>query len=155
MSALTFNETLKLEHVFKAPIERVFAAWTNAEMLAQWFGPEHFSVVNVEANCQKNGRYDITFESPDKNLIRHYGVYLEVDKPTTLIFTWEIENQSCQGSVGHKATTIVELNFIPQGQTTLLQLKHEKLPDDVAFNGHRFGWMSSFDSLSTLLEQQR
>lgn len=40
MSAAAFVETLLLEREFNAPIERVFAAWTQAEVLAQWFGPE-------------------------------------------------------------------------------------------------------------------
>ncbi|MFT5115388.1 MAG: hypothetical protein ACI8P9_004739 [Parasphingorhabdus sp.] len=30
-------------------------------------------------------------------------------------------------------------------------LSHEKLPDQVSHDGHRFGWQSSFESLSRYL----
>lgn len=145
-------ETLELQREFNAPIERVFSAWAEADVLAQWFGPESFSVIKAEVDCRLNGKYDVTIESPDKKIIRHFGEYVEVDEPNTLIFTWELENQDCQGSKGQKATTLVELNFISLGATTtMLKLKHEKLPDQTAFDGHRFGWLSSFDCLNNIL----
>lgn len=144
-------ETLELQREFKAPIERVFAAWTQSEVLAQWFGPEGFPVLKAEADCRPHGKYDITIQSPDNKIIRHFGEYLEVDKPNKLIFTWELENQDCQGSADQVCTTLVELTFTSTGQGTLLQLKHEKLPDQTALDGHRFGWSSSFDSLESIL----
>ena len=153
MSAVAFSDTLELERVFNAPIEKVFEAWISADVLAQWFGPEGFEVIEAKIDCRPQGEYSITIQSPDNMLIKHFGEYIEVDKPNKLIFTWVLENQACRGSSEHTATTLVELNFIEQQQQTLILLKHEKLPDQTALDGHRFGWQSSFNSLQNLLKQ--
>ena len=34
------DRTLVVERIFNAPRERVFAAWTDPEMLVRWWGPE-------------------------------------------------------------------------------------------------------------------
>ncbi len=151
MSAQTFSETLELERIFDAPIDKVFDAWTQPEILSKWFGPESFSVKDLSIDLRANGHYSITIETPDEKKICHFGQYLKIDRPNTLIFTWELENQECQGSHAQKATTIVELNFFNQNNSTLLKLRHEKLPDETALNGHRYGWESSLDCLSALL----
>lgn len=151
MSAETISETLQLERKFGANVTRVFSAWTEPEVLAKWFGPEGFSVFDAVMECRPGGKYCITIEAPDKTKIKHFGEYLEVDAPNKLIFTWELENQACQGSASQCATTIVELSFIEHEGGTLLKLQHEKLPNKAAIDGHRFGWTSSFESLTQLL----
>ncbi len=153
MSASTFAETLQLERLFNAPVETVFNAWTQADILALWFGPDGFKVVESEADCKPGGKYSITLVSPDDNVIKHFGEYLEVDKPKKLVFTWILENQACPGSNGQCADTIVEITFTQQGNQTLLNLKHEKLPDQNSLDGHSFGWQSSFISLENLLSK--
>ena len=153
MSTAAFTEVLELQREFNAPIERVFSAWTHAEYLAQWFGPEHFSVCHATLDCRPQGKYDIQLESPDKKIIRHYGEYLVVDEPHQLVFTWELEDQACQGSEGQHGNTLVEINFKALGDRTLLLLKHEKLPDQGALDGHRYGWSASLENLENYLLQ--
>ena len=151
MNAEAISESLEIDRVFHAPIERVFDAWTNPQLLAQWFGPENFEVMEVEADCRPGGKYSIIIVSPDNQNIKHFGEYLEVKKPNKLIFTWVLNNQACQGSTGHTTTTIVEINFVQQGDVTLLQLRHDKLPDRTAVDGHSMGWQSSFMCLDAFL----
>ena len=151
MSAAVAEETLVLTREFHAPVDRVFAAWTQAELLAQWFGPEGFTVLESSVNCYAGGQYEITIESADKTRIRHWGEYVLVEAPARLIFTWVLDNQDCQGSKALCATTLVELNFVERGGVTELTLKHEKLPGQVALDGHRFGWLSSFECLVAFL----
>jgi len=153
MSASTFLETLEISRVMNAPVEKVFDAWTKPELLAMWFGPEGFEVREVEADCKPQGKYNITIVSPDNNVIQHYGEYLDVDKPNRIVFTWVLENQACEGSKGQCATTLVEITFTRQGDQTLLDLRHEKLPDQSALDGHSFGWQSSLASLENLLSK--
>ena len=44
------QEVLVLKREFAAPIEKVFAAWTQANVLAKWFGPDGFTVSSSEIN---------------------------------------------------------------------------------------------------------
>jgi len=148
------HETLTLKRVFSASIERVFDAWTKAEILAQWFGPVGFSIISAENKLTVGGEYEVVILSPDKNKITHRGEYVEITPPNTLVFTWLIENQACGGCDGETASTLVSLIFTSIENGTELILTHEKLPSQAAYDGHQFGWQGSFDSLADLLTQQ-
>ena len=146
------RDVLVLKRIFNASIERVFDAWTKPEMLANWFGPEGFSVKRSEGQLSVGGSYDIEICSPDGGHIRHFGNYLEVSRPHKLAFTWMLVDQACKGSEGLVAETIVSIEFKRIKQTTELTLTHEKLPNKEAYDGHQFGWTSSLNSLSTYFQ---
>jgi len=145
------SETLELKRVFAASIERVFDAWTKAEILVQWFGPVGFSILSADNDLTVGGQYKIIIQSPDKKQISHRGEYVEISAPNTLAFTWIIEDQACGGCEGVQAITLVSLAFKTVGDSTELVLTHEKLPSQAAVDGHQFGWQGSFDSLAALL----
>jgi uncharacterized protein YndB with AHSA1/START domain len=143
--------TLTITRIFNASVERVFSAWTRSDYMAQWFGPEQFTVERAELDLTVGGLYDIQLRAPDQKLIRHFGEYLEITTNTSLVFTWVLDNQDCDGSTGLEGNTLVSLSFKALGQKTELILQHEKLPNKDAFNGHSFGWTSSMDSLESFL----
>jgi uncharacterized protein YndB with AHSA1/START domain len=145
------QHTLVLTREFAAPVQQVFEAWTKPEILAKWFGPDGFTVLKAQTDLSVGGKYDITIQSPDNNTIRHYGEYVAISPYTSLIFTWELQDQKCSGSENQDATTLVTLALTENNQGTSLTLTHEKLPDQNAFNGHQFGWESSFDALTIYL----
>ena len=141
------QQTLVLAREFTAPIQTVFEAWTQPEVLAKWFGPEGFTVLNAQSDLSVGGKYEISLKSPDNNIIRHFGEYVEIIEPNSLIFTWELQDQTCAGSDGQHVTTLVTLLFERASKGTLLTLTHEKLPDQAAYSGHQFGWQSSLEAL--------
>lgn len=145
-------QKLRIERVFNASAERLFAAWTVPEKISAWFGPENFEVIETEVDFRVNGRYSIVIQSPDEKLIKHYGEYLEIRPPSVLVFTWILSNQDCRGSEGQNATTLVTLGFESLSPTrTRLILEHEQLPDQAAYDGHQYGWESSLNSLNAML----
>ena len=143
--------TLNLKHIFDAPIEHVFAAWTNTELLAEWFGPENFTVTTANINLQVGGKYLLILQSPEGKNIEHSGKYVEINPPTKLIFTWLLADQACGGCENQLTETLVSIHFKPIGRTTEIMLTHERLPSKEACAGHEFGWNSSFNSLKTFL----
>jgi len=144
-------EILVLKRQFSASIERVFDAWTKTEILAQWFGPQGAVVSHAENDLSVGGKYIIEITSPDGNNIKHFGQYVQITRPHTLIFSWMLENQPCGGSAGLCAETLVSLEFKSLETATELTLTHERLPGKQAYDGHKFGWNSSFDSLTHYL----
>ena len=44
--------TLLIKRSFKAPREELFAAWTQADALKKWWGPEGFTAPSVEMDLQ-------------------------------------------------------------------------------------------------------
>jgi len=145
---LKAQQTLILTREFTAPIQAVFDAWTQAEVLAKWFGPEGFKVLHAQTDLSVGGQYEITIQSPDNNIIKHFGEYVEIKNPDSLIFTWELQDQTCAGSDGQHVTTLVTLLFEQTTKGTALTLTHEKSPDQVSFAGHQFGWQSSLEALN-------
>ncbi|MGJ8670527.1 MAG: SRPBCC family protein [Oceanococcus sp.] len=143
---------LKLERVFHASAEQLFVAWTDPRMISRWFGPEHFSVIESSIDAVVDGKYKIVIESPDGDVITHYGTYVQYSPHDSLIFTWILADQYCAGSKDQYVTTLVSLSFeVISENETRLTLTHEQLPNEEARNGHMFGWKSSFDSLQTFL----
>ena len=134
-----------------APVDKVFSAWTNPQVLAQWFGPEGFTVTHTSMDLRIGGEYSIEIVSPNGKMIRHFGTYLDVQSNKQLIFTWILSDQDCSGSDGHNVDTLVTIVFSGNEQQTTLKLTHEKLPDQQSLNGHKFGWTSSLQCLETIL----
>lgn len=149
------RDVLVIKRIFSAPIDRVFDAWTKAEVLAKWFGPVGFLVSCSEINLSVGGKYEIEINSPDGKRIRHFGHYVEIKKPHKLAFTWMLEDQSCKGSAGLCAETLVNIEFKCIEQATEITLTHERLPNKEAYDGHQFGWQSSLDSLTTYLATEK
>lgn len=146
-------ERLVIKRVFSAPVEQVFAAWTQPDVLAKWFGPPGFEVKYTCLDLCVGGAYEIVIESPQGQSVRHSGQYVEIDVPKKLVFTWILDDQPCQGSQGQCAETLVTIDFTPQGQSTQITLMHEQLPDQKAYDGHSFGWNACFDALQLLFEE--
>ena len=142
------SENLVLKRTFNAPVERVFEAWTNADALARWFGPEGFDVAHAELDLVEGGHYDIEIRSAEGHQIRHFGSYVEILPPHRLVFTWILGEQDCKGEPAECADTLVTVELQPQGAATELTLTHERLPNKAARDGHEFGWSSSLDSLN-------
>ena len=147
-------QALHLKRIFNAPIEKVFAAWSDAKQLALWFGPLGFVVVKSEVNLVVGGEYNIVIQSPDGQQIRHFGEYVAVSPPTKLVFTWVLENQACGGSQNQQANTLVSIHFTAVAEGTQIELSHERLPNKEAYDGHSFGWNSSFDALASYIQTQ-
>lgn len=145
------QQTLEICREFTAPIQAVFEAWTQADVLAKWFGPESFTVLNAQTDLSVGGKYEITIQSPDNNTIKHFGEYVEINEPVSLIFTWELKDQNCAGSEGQNISTLVTIQLEQTTNGTLLTLTHEKLPDQASYAGHQFGWQSSLEALNQYL----
>jgi len=72
-----------LSRAFAAPVDQVFDAWTNAEILRQWWGPHVVEVVECEMDARDGGAYRITMQMPDFQRYPMFGTVQDVDRPVT------------------------------------------------------------------------
>ncbi len=98
-------ERLVIKRKFKAPVERVYAAWTDAEQMKRWFAPGDMSVPTAQADVRQGGRYRVQMSEGGSDCEFHTtgGVYREVIPNQRLVFTWQWE--------GSELETVVTLNF--------------------------------------------
>lgn len=136
---------LELRRRIAAPPARVFAAWTEAARLTQWFGPEGARVLSAETDPRPDGRFRVVFTTPDGEQHDVSGTYLAFEPPRRLVFTWMwITMPERQSQV----TILLE----PDGAGTLLTLSHERFADEAARDRHGDGWSTTLDKLAALLE---
>ncbi|HEX9756356.1 MAG TPA: SRPBCC domain-containing protein [Nitrospiria bacterium] len=142
---------LQLKRTFSASREKVFKAWTDPEMLKEWFGPEEVQTVLAEVDLKIGGKYRFEMKLPDGKIVSHQGAFREIKFPERLVYSWILEGQSCKGSEDEDCETLVSLDFKDLGGSTELTLTHEFLPSEKSRQGHEFGWTGSFDKLEKVI----
>jgi uncharacterized protein YndB with AHSA1/START domain len=78
---------LVLERTIPVAPERVWAAWTEPELLKQWFTPAPWKTVAVDIDVRPGGRCVTTMESPEGDQYPNAGCYLAVEPGSLLVFT--------------------------------------------------------------------
>jgi uncharacterized protein YndB with AHSA1/START domain len=130
-------ETISITHVFDAPIEDVFSAWTDPDELAAWYGPESMSTRrdSVKIDPQPGGRLELTMASPDGQ--REFSIgytIVEYTPPTLLVL--KSDPMPHTGN-GEPPTVRVELEDL--GSQTRMTLTDGPMPfgKDQAEAGYR------------------
>ena len=137
---------IRIEREFKAPPERVFAAFTDPKRFAAWWGPEGMSCPVCEIDLRVGGRWRTCMRGTQGE---HWvsGVYREIVRPRRLAFTWAWEEN---GVRGHE--TMVEIDFLPAGRNTKLVLNHTGFETAESRDKHVHGWTSCFVCLDGFLK---
>jgi uncharacterized protein YndB with AHSA1/START domain len=78
---------LVLERTIAVSPDRVWAAWTQPELLMQWFTPAPWKTVAADLDVRRGGRCVTTMESPEGEQFPNAGCYLEVEVDRLLVFT--------------------------------------------------------------------
>ena len=60
------NKEIVLERSYDAPIESVWQAWTEADRLSRWWGPEKTKVTDCEVDLRVGGRMYIVTEATEE-----------------------------------------------------------------------------------------
>jgi uncharacterized protein YndB with AHSA1/START domain len=89
MTAYTANPDLDLvlERTIPVAPDRVWAAWTEPELLMQWFTPAPWKTVACELDLRPGGRCNTTMQSPEGEKYANDGCYLAVESGSLLVFT--------------------------------------------------------------------
>jgi uncharacterized protein YndB with AHSA1/START domain len=70
-----------------APPAKVYRAWTEPELIKQWFAPQPWTTPFAETDVRPGGSSLVVMRGPDGNEFPNRGVYLEVIKNERLVFT--------------------------------------------------------------------
>jgi uncharacterized protein YndB with AHSA1/START domain len=81
------NRDLVLTRVYDAPREKVYKAFTDADILKQWFVPRPWTISEAKLDVRPGGVQQFTMRDPDGNEYPNAGVYLEVVPNERLVTT--------------------------------------------------------------------
>ena len=145
------EQVLMIERVFDAPREEVFKAWTDDNLLMQWFCSKGFRVVFADIDLRPGGAWRTGMESPEGKVFIEAGEYKEITPPERLVMTWAWEDaQGEECAIDHE--TLVTVTFsVHEDNKTKMQFKQEVFFTEKTRDGHSQGWSEAFDNLELFL----
>jgi uncharacterized protein YndB with AHSA1/START domain len=115
------SREITITRIFDAPRDLVFKAWTGAEHLAKWWGPEGFSVAEAESDARPGGALTIVMRGPDGTDFPMTGRYREVTAPERLVI-----ESAVVGEAGRRLLeAVTTVTFADLGGKTQLTV-HER-----------------------------
>jgi uncharacterized protein YndB with AHSA1/START domain len=140
------DQQILITRIFDAPRELVFAAWTDPDQVAQWFGPEGFATPRetVEIDLRVGGRFELGMvqRSSGAAFPVRYEI-VELDPPRLLVLT-----SAPMPEVGIHEATITRIELFDHGDKTRMTLSDG--PYTHAEHAEA-GWNGAFGKLDALL----
>lgn len=148
------DRELILQRIFDAPPEKVYRAWTDPELLKQWFAPLPWTTPGAVMDVRPGGANCITMRNPEGVDYPNSGVYLEVVPNERLVFT-DAYTQAWVPSLEPFMTVI--LTFEDLGDKTRYtarvlhwSIENRKRHEEMGFHQ---GWGQCADQLAELLKK--
>ncbi len=110
---------IAFERLLDAPRELVWQVWTDAKHLANWWGPDGFSITSHAMRVAPGSRWDFTMHGPDGKDWENKIVYHEVVRPERLVYS--------HGDPGDPDQFHVTITFAAEGRKTRLTM-HSRFP---------------------------
>jgi uncharacterized protein YndB with AHSA1/START domain len=146
------DRELVLTRTINAPPAKVFRAWTEPELLKQWFAPRPWTVSAAEADVRPGGSSLIVMRSPEGQEFPNPGVYLEVVPNERLVFT---DAYTSAWEPSEKPFMTVILTFEDEGGKTkyTARARHWSVADREAHEkmGFHEGWGQCADQLAEVV----
>ena len=149
---MTASHELTLTRLIDAPRDKVYRAWTEPELLMQWFAPLPWTTPSARLDVRPGGANMIVMRGPDGSEFPSRGVYLEVVPNERLVMT-DAYTEAWQPSA--KPFMTLDLRFADEGGKTRYTARvyhwteadreaHEKM-------GFHEGWGKATDQLEALV----
>lgn len=122
------GDAVEREVRIRARPETIFPFFTNPALMVRWKG------IAAELEPRPGGVYRVNVTGRDIA----QGKYLEVVPPSRVVFTWGWEGADSPVPPG---SSTVEVTLVPDGDETVVRLRHYGLPPGEAQEGHLQGWI--------------
>ncbi|WHA40062.1 SRPBCC family protein [Agrobacterium larrymoorei] len=153
MTTDTARHELVLMREIDAPREKIFRAWTDPELMKEWFCPKPWAVSHAELDLRAGGSSFIVMNGPNGEVVENRGVYLEVVPNEKLVFT-DAFTSAWVPSEKPFMTGIVLLEDMGGGRTKYTAIaRHWNEEDKQAHEAMGFheGWGAAADQLTALV----
>ena len=128
---------------FKASAERVFDAWLDPDGVGNWlFASADGVMQRVELDPREGGKFVISDQRGDE-LAEHFGTFLEIERPSRLVFSYNMDPAEPQ--------TVVTIEIETLDEGCRLTLSHDMDPKwgDISEQVNE-GWTTILEGLSAV-----
>jgi uncharacterized protein YndB with AHSA1/START domain len=141
----------RVTHRFKAAAERVYDAWLNPDQVRAWMAATTRSlglagdIRRVEIDARVGGRFFFS-DMRDGEEARHWGTYLQLDRPRKIVFTWIVD----ESEEANPSTVTLTIESEPEGCTAIIV--HEMDAEWEAYRSRtESGWARMLHEVDRLL----
>jgi uncharacterized protein YndB with AHSA1/START domain len=139
---------IRVERVFDAPRDRVFAVYTDPELIPEWWGPHDTTTVVDRMDVRAGGGWRFVVRSSDGTETGFRGTYREVTPPERIVQTFEWEGMP--GHVSVETATLEDLGDRTKVTTTSIFHTTEER-DGMLASGMEGGMNETYARLDELL----
>jgi uncharacterized protein YndB with AHSA1/START domain len=144
---MTNNNTVRLHRVLRAPPERIYRAFLDADAKAKWLPPHGFTGKVHHLDASVGGSYKMSFTNFSTGQTHTFGgKYLELTPNERIRYTDAFDDPDLPGEM----LTTVSLTEVPCG--TELHIVQEGLPEVIPVEQCYLGWQESLTLLAQLVE---
>jgi uncharacterized protein YndB with AHSA1/START domain len=146
------DREIKIERLFDAPRDRVFAAFTDPELIAEWWGPRGTTTIVDQMDVRPGGSWRFIIIDSDGTENAFRGTYREVTPHERIVQTFEWEGMP--GHVSVETATLEDLGDRTKLTTTSLFHTSEER-DGMIGSGMERGMNETYARLDELLARFR
>ncbi len=141
------THTIRLHRVLRAPPERIYRAFLDAQAMAKWLPPNGFTATVHGMDAHVGGTYRMSFTDFSSGHSHAFGgEYLELEPGARLRYTARFDDPNLPGEM---RTTVV-LRAVSCG--TEVDITQEGVPAVIPAEGCYLGWQDSLVLLGKLVE---
>ena len=154
------KKELTIQRVYDAPRELVWKAWTDPELVKEWWGPRGFTSDVTSWDTKSHGEIDLVMLAGEElgqmagMRAPMQGTFEEVTKPEKIVFT---ANAIVNGKAVLETQTTVM--FEEEGEKTKLSVHivvTMTTPEAAGpLSGMEMGWNQQLDKLGEFLEKEQ
>jgi uncharacterized protein YndB with AHSA1/START domain len=141
------TNTVRLHRVLRAPPERVYRAFLDADAMAKWLPPDGFTGKVHHLDARVGGTYKMSFTNFSSGQSHAFGgAYLELVPHERIVHTDTFDDPNLPGDM----RTTISLTKVSCG--TELSVVQEGIPDAIPPEACYLGWQDSLALLAHLVE---
>jgi uncharacterized protein YndB with AHSA1/START domain len=143
------TNTVRLHRVLRAPPERVYRAFLDADAMVKWLPPNGFTGKVHHVDAKVRGTYKMSFTSFTTGKSHSFGgTYLELTPQKLIRHTNQFEGPNLPGEM----QTTISLKPVFCG--TELNITQERIPAAIPAEACYLGWQESLTLLAKLVEAE-
>ncbi len=146
---MSTENTVRLHRVIRAPAERIYKAFTNADAMCKWLPPHGFTGTMHAMDAKVGGSYKMSFTNFSTGKSESFGgTYLELKHSEKIRYNDRFDDPNLPGTM---ETTVILKKVLGGTDVSIVQ---EGIPSMIPVEMCYLGWQESLQLLTLLVEAE-